>query len=105
LKLYRNTLVPISRLPTEIITSIFSLLPSFGVLESYLPIALISISHVCHQWREISLSLPYLRSYIDFTRLTLTGAAEMLARAKMAPLRLEAVTEPWSIEKSKPLKR
>ncbi|KAF8481690.1 hypothetical protein DFH94DRAFT_825631 [Russula ochroleuca] len=101
LKAYRNTLVPILRLPPEILYIIFklSLPPSFGVLVPFSPIAPSTISHVCHQWRDISLNMPYLWSYINFTWLTSAGTAEMLARSKMAPLHLEARTMQWSIAK------
>jgi hypothetical protein len=94
LKLHRNTLVPISRLPTEILSYIFSILPSSPTAPS-------PISHVCHRWREVSLELPYLWSHIDFTKLTPAGAAEMLARAEMVPLHLEAQTTQWSKKKFK----
>ena len=104
LKLHRNTLVPIARLPTEILTIIFSLLPSFGVIESSQSIAPFTISHVCHRWREILLKTPHLWSHIDFTNLTPTGTAEMLARAKMAPLHLEAMTMNLSVAKFEAIK-
>ena len=105
LRRHRNTLLPISRLPTEIFTAIFSLLHPFGVREPPQPIAPLSISHVCHRWREISLNLPHLWSHINFTRQTPDCSAEMLARAKMAPLHLEAVTSNWSREKFEAFKR
>src|SRR6266566_8473505 len=98
-KVYRNTLVPISRLSAEILSIIFSLLPSFEVLnlrvESSSPI-LPPVSHVCHQWREISLNVPYLWSHINFTELTPAGAVVMLVRAKTAPLYLGAETLQWN---------
>jgi hypothetical protein len=105
LKRYRNTFVPILSLPTEILSIIFSLLPSFGILDPSLPIAPTPISHVCHRWRDISLNMPYLWSHINFTKLTPAGTAEMLARAKMAPLHLEAKTSQWSMEKFEAFKR
>ena len=37
MKAYRNTLIPISRLPTEILSIIFSLLPSFETQAQILP--------------------------------------------------------------------
>jgi hypothetical protein len=104
-KLYRNTLIPVSRLPPEILSIIFALLPSFGLLTvinfplSNLLFALgplTPIPHVCHRWREISLNLPYLWNHIDFTRLTSAGTAEILARSNMAPLHLEAQTMQWN---------
>ena len=102
LKRYRNTFVPISRLPTEILSNIFkfTLPASFGILD-FLPVPIVPsyISHVCHRWRDISLNMPYLWSHINFAQLTPAGATEMLARAKMAPLHLKAKTSRWSTKK------
>lgn len=100
LKLYRNTLVPISRLPTEILSIIFSLLPS-PLASTHRILPVVSISHVCHQWREISLSLPHLWNHINFDQLTPDGVAEMFARAKMLPLHLEASLQIYQPEKFK----
>ncbi|KAF8481677.1 hypothetical protein DFH94DRAFT_825602, partial [Russula ochroleuca] len=106
LKRYRNTFVPISRLPTEILSIVFKfcLLASLDVLDSSLPIALTAISHVCHRWRDISLNMPYLWSHVNFAKLTPAGTAEMLARAKMAPLHLEVKTSRWSVKKFEAIK-
>ncbi|KAF8267394.1 hypothetical protein EI94DRAFT_1801733 [Lactarius quietus] len=117
LKRRRNALSPISSLPTEVITIIFSYsrLPSTPTISSLpteviadlfrscrLPgmappgrspehcLAWLHTAHVCHQWREIALNHPLFWSHVDFTNLTLAGAPEMLARAKKAPLHLEA---------------
>ena len=49
-----------------------------------------SVSHVCHQWREIALNQRLLWSHVNFTTLSLAGAAEILVRAKSVPLCLEA---------------
>ena len=96
LKLRRNALAPISRLPPETIAIIFSFL-SFpreylrflaGDKQEYL--AWLRVSHVCHRWREIALNQPRFWSRIDFTTLTSAGATEVLSRSKMAPLELEA---------------
>jgi hypothetical protein len=90
----RNALAPISSLPTEVITSIFSILRSSGptLLASGKRdhLAWLRVTHVCHQWREISLNNPLFWSHIDFNNLTLAGVTEMLVRAKEAPLHLEA---------------
>ena len=48
------------------------------------------MSHVCRHWREIALNQPLFWSHLCFTNFSLAGAGEMLARAKMAPLHLEA---------------
>ena len=92
----RNALAPVSSLPTEVIIAIFSILrlrgtPHLGKRPGCHPsLAWLNVTHVCHQWREIALDLPLFWSHVDFTNLTLTGMAEILARAKKAPLHLEA---------------
>ena len=96
LKHRRNALSPVSSLPPEMIAAIFSFLclpvtPSLddcGTRKYHL--ARLCVSHVCHQWREITLNQPLLWSHVDFNALSLTGAVETLVRAKSAPLYLKA---------------
>jgi hypothetical protein len=93
----RNTLAPVSSLPTEVLTAIFALLHE-PVASS--PLTLpeeepdhlqwIRVAHVCHHWREIALNQPLFWSHVDFATFTSAGAAEILARANMVPLSLEA---------------
>ncbi|KAN0129624.1 hypothetical protein V8E53_012620 [Lactarius tabidus] len=93
----RNTLAPVSSLPTEVLTAIFALLHE-PVASS--PLTLpeeepdhlqwIRVAHVCHHWREIALNQPLFWSHVDFATFTSAGAAEILARANMVPLTLEA---------------
>jgi hypothetical protein len=110
-KVLRNTYILISRLHPEILSIIFSLLPSSDILdleydefvecdlESSPPTSSLTVSHVCHQWREVSLNQSYLWNHIDFTKLTTAGVAVILVRAKTAPLYLGAQTIRWSEEK------
>jgi hypothetical protein len=93
----RNALVPVSSLPTEVLSAIFTLL--HGPVASSPPTLLeekpdhlpwIRVAHVCRHWREITLNQPLFWSHIDFTALTSAGAAEILTRANTVPLRLEA---------------
>ncbi|KAH9170619.1 hypothetical protein EDB89DRAFT_2187766 [Lactarius sanguifluus] len=90
----RNALAPVSALSTEIIANIFSFLhlpgrsPLGGRLDNHL--VSLRVAHVCRRWREIALDLPLLWSHVDFTTVSLAGAAEMLSRARTAPLYLEA---------------
>jgi hypothetical protein len=98
-KTRRNALSPISSLPPEVFTAIFSFaclpgIPSLGGKRDH-NLARIHVSHVCHQWREIALNLPLLWSHVDFTTLSLAGATEMLVRAKSVPLYLEAIRASW----------
>ena len=93
----RNTLSPISTLPAEVIAAIFLLARSPG--EGGQPD--IRVAHVCRRWREIVLNHPLFWSHINITGVGAAGATEMLARAKMAPLYLEAKipgygTFPWT---------
>ena len=94
LRLQRNALAPISSLPPEIFATIFSFLPhmlsSIKPRKMLDPLAWLRYSHVCHQWREIALNQPLLWCRVNFTNISLVGAAQILARAKMAPLHLEA---------------
>ena len=92
-----NALSPISSLPPEVFTAIFSLLcqsslnrdPDHHLTRLY-------VSYVCHQWREIALNQPLLWSNVNFTTVSLAGAIEILARAKSVPLYLEArVSRRW----------
>jgi len=98
LKSRRNALAPISRLPLEILAAIFFLLSSSAWDDrdeaGYL--AWIRVTHVCGRWRDTALNLPCLWSHISFTKLTPAAVAEILARAKMAPLHLEANIAEWS---------
>ena len=94
LKSRRNTHSPVSSLPPEVFTAIFSFLclpgvPSLGGNRGQ-NLARLRISHVCQQWREIALNLPLLWSHIDFNTLSSAGASEILIRAKSVPLYLEA---------------
>ena len=96
LKLRRNALAPISRLPPETIAIVFSFL---SLPREYVRLfsgdkqdnlSWLRVSHVCHRWREIALNQPRFWSRIDFTTLTSAAATEVLSRSKMAPLELEA---------------
>jgi hypothetical protein len=97
LKSRRNALAPISCLPPEILAAIFSLLPSSTWNKGAGNLEWIRVAHACRRWREIALNHPRFWSYINFTKLTPAAVAEILARAKMAPLHLEADFTRWSV--------
>ena len=106
LKSRRNALTPISSLPTEVISTIFSLLrvpvassPLTPPTPSENPDTLpwLRLSHVCHHWREITLNQPLFWSHLQIANFSLAGAVEMLSRAKMLPLHLEArIPDHWN---------
>ena len=94
LKSRRNTLSPISSLPLEVFTAIFSFaclpgIPSPGKKPGYHP-ARPYVSHICHQWREIAFNQPLLWNHVDFTTLSWAGATEILVRSKSVPLYLKS---------------
>ncbi|KAH9161210.1 hypothetical protein EDB89DRAFT_755259 [Lactarius sanguifluus] len=99
LKYRRNALSPITSLPTEVITTIFSFLHIPVTLSAFAPggqpkrqerLAWLRVAHVCRQWRETILNQPLLWSHVDFTIFSSAGAAEILSRAKRVPLHLQA---------------
>ena len=92
----RNSLAPISQLPPETLAMIFSFL-SFSIFNEETSYQKwLCATHVCHQWRETALNYPHLWSHINFARLRPAGITEVLARAKMALLHLEARTSHWN---------
>ncbi|KAH9046758.1 hypothetical protein EDB84DRAFT_1412823 [Lactarius hengduanensis] len=99
LRYRRNALAPISSLPTEVVTTVFTFLHIPVTLASFTlgeqptrseQLAWLRVAHVCHQWREIALNHPLLWNHVDFTIVSSAGAAEILSRAKRVPLYLEA---------------
>jgi hypothetical protein len=92
LRCRRNALAPISSLPTDVTTFIFSFSRATSLAFKFTPgpLAWLRVAHFCHQGREIALNQPLIWSHLDFTSLSSVGAAEILARAKTAPLYLEA---------------
>jgi hypothetical protein len=91
LKSRRNTVV-LSRLPPETLATIFAFLSDSAWNEGSVHLEWIRVTHVCRRWREVALDHPRLWSRINFrvTKPIPAGLAEILARAKMAPLHLEA---------------
>ncbi|KAF8492740.1 hypothetical protein F5888DRAFT_1636895 [Russula emetica] len=95
LKSRRNELAPISRLPPETLATIFTFLSASAWNERDVYLEWIRVAHVCRRWREAALDHPRFWSHINFTKLTPAGMAEILTRAKMAPLHLEADVSIW----------
>src|SRR6266566_1832163 len=90
LKSRQNELAPISRLPCEVLAATFSFLSAFAWNEGSGLLGWIYVAHVCRRWRETALNHPRFWSHINLTKLTPVGMVEILSRAKMAPLHLEA---------------
>ena len=90
---HHDELAPILSLPTETITDIILLVASAE--RGDVGLALLDVTHVCHEWREIALNQPLFWTHINLTNITSAGMTEMLARAKEAPLHLEVATIDW----------
>ncbi|KAM5544208.1 hypothetical protein V8D89_001868 [Ganoderma adspersum] len=103
-----NAMAPISKLPPELLSAIFTEVaihhstsrpPHSCCGTATLPYRWITLTHVCHSWRIIALETPRLWSRIYLTRPDVTR--EVLARSKKAPLWVTAnmsyVDEPQSV--------
>ena len=98
LKSHHNELAPISRLPFDVLATIFFLLSVFVWNEGSGILTWVCVAHVCRRWRETALNYPRFWSHINFTTLTPVGMVEILSRAKMAPLHLKADGYNWNTE-------
>ncbi|TCD61499.1 hypothetical protein EIP91_008365 [Steccherinum ochraceum] len=94
LRYLKNSLIPISRLPPEILSQIFF---AFCALVKNQPRAFgryrrefewLSVAHVCHEWRDVALSTPLFWSNIRLGNLSDTALATILARSQQAPLQI-----------------
>ncbi|KDR74974.1 hypothetical protein GALMADRAFT_518592 [Galerina marginata CBS 339.88] len=86
-----NTLVPISRVPPEVLCIIFLLVKSTSGAENEYgrkPLDWVKLTHVCHWWREVGLLTPFLWNVIDIDYPR--WADEMLTRSKENPLTVTA---------------
>lgn len=87
LAVHRNTLVPVARLPYDVLVYIFILASNISDSVAKL---LFTISHVCCSWREAALGCASLWTDIDCGR---EWAQVMLERAGSAPLRFQFYEE------------
>ena len=88
----RNTLIPVSLLPPEILSRVFHLLvveerPFFS--SGNLKLGWIRVTHVCRHWRQVAIDDLTLWAKIRDIRMNTEWISEMVARAKNAPLNIE----------------
>jgi F-box-like len=83
----RNMLAPISHLPPEILSKIFSYCASESTDHKH-PLDWIRVSHVSRHWRAVALTSPNLWGAIVFSRPK--WVEEMIKRSKMASLAIKA---------------
>ena len=65
----KNTFAPINRIPPEVL----SLIPKYHTTR-YMDQSLITLTHVCHDWREIFISHSSLCTHLNFTNIERTRA-------------------------------
>ncbi|ETW77498.1 hypothetical protein HETIRDRAFT_421621 [Heterobasidion irregulare TC 32-1] len=92
LREWRNRLPPVSRLPPELLVSIFSLLAAdeAPTVRYRISLGWIVVSHVCSHWRRVALDSPVLWANINFD-LSSWWIQTMLDRAKQGPLVIRAI--------------
>ncbi|THU76244.1 hypothetical protein K435DRAFT_879484 [Dendrothele bispora CBS 962.96] len=86
LKTRRNSHASISKLPPEILSTIF-LLYRDGTAYHWRTLAWIRVSHICRHWRNVALGCPALWSHPNF--FMSDSVPEMLLRSKSAPLTIQ----------------
>ena len=84
LKQQLNRLAPISSLPPEIMTNIFSFVRDVSLQ----PLHWIKVTHVCAYWRNVAIHAPALWCRPPLANLPWT--VEMLARSKQVDITLES---------------
>ncbi|KAH6917640.1 hypothetical protein BKA70DRAFT_1487733 [Coprinopsis sp. MPI-PUGE-AT-0042] len=84
----RNTIVPISRLPVEVLSEIFLFLAALIPYEEDAKKrpGWIAITYVCQRWRSVALGCPHLWSSISFTHLCDSWVLASFERARDVPL-------------------
>ncbi|KDQ08313.1 hypothetical protein BOTBODRAFT_48266 [Botryobasidium botryosum FD-172 SS1] len=91
----RNKLIPIHRLPDEILSDIFELVLEFRGYWRPMPMEVLTLSQVSMQWRDIALRASRVWAVIKSLNYSLVEL--FLTRSKAAPLhfQLECANEFW----------
>jgi len=86
-KLDRNDLAPISKIPVELLSSIFSLVQRKCRHDSREGLGWVVVTHICQRWRNIALDNPTLWVYVPSHRPK--WIPEMTKRSKSATLKIK----------------
>ncbi|KAH9043580.1 hypothetical protein EDB84DRAFT_864547 [Lactarius hengduanensis] len=84
MKLRHNSGCAVTALPPELLSYVFSmnlLSDRPGLVNGNYSLGWISVTQVCHRWREIALTTPTLWRYLDFTCMSRRWCLEMLRRS------------------------
>jgi hypothetical protein len=85
-KLDRNDLAPISKIPVELLSYIFSLVQRKCRHDSREDLGWVVVTHICQRWRNIALDNPTLWVYVPSHRPK--WIPEMTRRSKSATLKI-----------------
>jgi hypothetical protein len=89
LQTHRNSLIPIARLPPEILVQVFTVFINRGSSEfSSGDMTWMRLAKVCRHWHSLIMGTPTLWSFLLFNNVKLT--AEMLRRSRSSPLVVKA---------------
>ncbi|KAH9075583.1 hypothetical protein EDB83DRAFT_1794347 [Lactarius deliciosus] len=84
MKRRHNSGCAVTALPPELLSYVFSmnlLSDRPGLANGNYSLGWISVTQVCHRWREIALTTPTLWRYLDFTCMSRRWCLEMLRRS------------------------
>ncbi|KAJ3533450.1 hypothetical protein NMY22_g7327 [Coprinellus aureogranulatus] len=87
LKTCQNAIVPINRLPPEILSQIFHYVQDLDEQDSFRTLFWVVITAVCKHWRAVALNCNTLWTRLAFPHPKFTEL--MLSRSGSAPLRIE----------------
>jgi len=105
-KRQHNLRLPIYRIPNEILSKIFCDLRSNYIRVRHGLKDWITVTHVCHAWREVALNTSLLWCHIDFLSVTEPNQVhawipELLRRSKQSPLTLTIRPEHGTLKQLK----
>ncbi|KAF8655947.1 hypothetical protein AX16_002854 [Volvariella volvacea WC 439] len=93
----RNSLSPISQLPVEVLLRVIKNLVPDNLLCINGPIrpqSWIQFTHVCHLWRMVSISDPFLWTRLHVAAMSISWIKAFILRSKSAPLTIIAYAYP-----------
>ena len=94
-KLDRNNLAPISKIPVELLSYIFSLVQRKYRQNPHGDLGWVVVTHVCQRWRDIARDNPALWIYIPFHRPK--WIPEMTRRSRSATFKIKLDSRSFSL--------
>ncbi|KZV64053.1 hypothetical protein PENSPDRAFT_656842 [Peniophora sp. CONT] len=109
--MFSNTVLDASNLPMDVIRLLFdhaaTIDPPCHIYESRPPkrflLGWITLAHVCHDWRNVGLSMPLLWASIVTTFPDPLIASELLARAGSCAITVDLIAQIWDQDNDEPM--